>query len=204
MLLPRRGFWRRRMVCFEIFGMRLALDFTAPALFALLSMYLPRAALLQTVSACLLHECAHLLLIAICGERPALLRISAAGLRLEAFGTALMPLHRFAAILLAGPAANLLAAAAFWDCGMRDAAAANLSLCCFNLLPFRSTDGGTLLFAWLEKLLLTRAPELPRRILRGCGIATAALILGILLPNHRNISLCGMTIFMLIAEFADN
>ena len=192
------------MVCFELFGVRLALDFTAPALFALLSMYLPRAALLQTVSACLLHECAHLLLIAIYGDRPALLRISAAGMRLEARGTALMPLHRFAAILLAGPAANLLAAAAFLGCGMRDAAAANLSLCCFNLLPFRSTDGGTLLFAWLEKLLLTRAPELPRRILRGCGMVTAVCILGMLLPEHRNISLCGMTIFMLIAEFADN
>lgn len=192
------------MVCFELFGVRLALDFTAPALFALLSMYLPRAALLQTVSACLLHECAHLLLIAIYGDRPALLRISAAGMRLEAHGTALMPLHRFAAILLAGPAANLLAAAAFLGCGMRDAAAANLSLCCFNLLPFRSTDGGTLLFAWLEKLLLTRAPELPRRIMRGCGMVTAVCILGMLLPEHRNISLCGMTIFMLIAEFADN
>ena len=190
------------MVCFDLFGLRIALDFTAPALFALLSMYLPRAALCRTAAACLLHECAHLLVLAVLGRKPALLRISAVGLRLETPGTAVMPLYLFAAVLLAGPAANLLAGILFFCGGMPDAAAANFTLCGFNLLPFRSTDGGSLLNALLEQQLLLRAPELPRRIMRCLSTGTALLMLGVLLPDCRNFSLCGMIFYMLIAEYA--
>lgn len=192
------------MVCFDLFGLRLALDFTAPALFALLSMYLSPAELCRTAAACLLHECAHLLVIAKIGRKPTLMRISAAGLRLETAGTAVMPLRLFAVILIAGPLANLLAAAVFYLLGMQEAAAANLSLCCFNLLPFRSTDGGTLLGAYLEQCFLTRAAELPRRLLLCMAMGTVALILfGMYRTDTWNLSLCGMVLFMLTAEFAD-
>lgn len=192
------------MVCFDLFGLRLALDFTAPALLALLSLYLSPAALLRTAAACILHESAHLLVIALTGQKPACLRISAAGLRLETNGTALIPLRYFAWILLAGPLANLLAAVGFARLGMPDSAAANLSLCCFNLLPFRSTDGGTLLHAILEQHDLTHAPERPRRILHLLSLAAAALIFYRMYTQHAvNWSLCGMLIFMIIAEFAD-
>lgn len=192
------------MVCFDLFGLRLALDFTAPALLALLSLRLSPAALLRTVAACVLHESAHLLAIAFTGQKPACLRISAAGLRLETQGTALIPLRCFAAILLAGPLANLAAALGLHLLGMPDSAAANLSLCCFNLLPFRSTDGGTLLHAVFEQRDLTHAPERPRRVLLALSLCTAALLFyGMYRRNAVNWSLFGMLIFMIIAEFAD-
>lgn len=192
------------MICFRFSGLHISLDFTAPVLAALLSMYLPPAALCRTLAACLLHECAHLLMIAMIGKKPVYLRISAAGMRLEAAGTALLPLHLFTAILLAGPAANLLAAFGFRIFGMTEAAAANLSLCLFNLLPFRSTDGGTLLCEWLEHRLLPHRPELPRRILRCTAIGAALVILTMVYCSDvRSISLCGMILFMLAAEFTD-
>lgn len=192
------------MVCFDLFGMRLAVDFTAPALLALLSLILPADALWQTAAACLLHECAHLLMIAALGQKPALLHLSAAGMRLETVGRAVMPLRLSAWILLAGPLANLAAAAGFALCGLREAAAAHLSLSLFNLLPFRSTDGGTLLYLWLEERLLTRAPELPAQILRALAAATAALLLcGMWLLHLRNLSLVGMVAFMVLSEFLE-
>ena len=50
------------------------MDFTAPALLGMLSLMLPREALLRTLTACLLHECAHLLAAAATGQKPRLLR----------------------------------------------------------------------------------------------------------------------------------
>ncbi len=192
------------MVCFELFGLKFALDFTAPALFALLSMYLSPIAICRMAAACLLHECAHLLAIAMLGKQPALMRISAAGLRLETDGTAVLPLRLLAVIALSGPIANLAAAAGFYRLGMPEAAAANLSLCWFNLLPFRSTDGGALLYACLEQCFLTRAVKLPRRLLLGMAIGTVVLILFWMYHTGIwNLSLCGMLLFMLAAEFAD-
>lgn len=192
------------MVCFDLFGLRLALDFTAPAWFAFLSLYLPPSVLCRTAAACLLHECAHLLVLAATGRKPALLRVSATGLRLEATGTAVMPLRTFAAILLAGPLANLLAAVLFSASGMRESASVHLSLCGFNLLPFRSTDGGTLLDAWLEQHYASKAPELPRRMQRVLGCVTAAVVLiCIFYSRCCNFSLLGMVLLMLIGENAD-
>lgn len=190
------------MVCITLFGMTLAVDFTAPALLALLSLILPPYALLQTVSACILHECAHLLTSALTGTCPAMLRISAAGLRLEM--QPLCPPRRFAAVLIAGPAANLIAAAAFGKIGLPDAAAANLSLAMFNLLPYRSTDGGTLLHTGLEHLLIQSRPELPCRIMRGICCITTALLLGLLCAaGIRNPSLLGMLGFMFLSEMTE-
>lgn len=191
------------MVCIKLCGMTLAVDFTAPALLALLSLILPPQALLQTLSACMLHECAHLLAAARRGTCPVLLRISAAGLRLEM--PQLCPPRCFAAILIAGPAVNLMAAAAFGKIGMPDAAAANLSLALFNLLPYRSTDGGTLLHAWLEQLLIQRCPELPSRIMRGISCAATAVLFGLLCAaGIRNPSLIGMLGFMFLSEMLEH
>ena len=189
------------MVCIRLFGMSIAVDFTAPALLALLSLMLPEEAVLQTVAAAVLHECGHLLTIVLLHQQPAMLRLSAAGMRLETAGTVLIPLRKFAWILLAGPLANLAAAICFYGSGLQSAAAAHLSLCLFNLLPYRSTDGGTLLFALLEAWLLPRAPERPAQIMRAAAVLTSAsLFLGIVLLRLHSPSLAGMVVFMLLSE----
>ena len=190
------------MVYIRLFGMNVAVDFTAPALLALLSLLLPPDAVLQTVAAAAVHESAHLIMIALLHQKPAMLRLSASGLRLETAGTAVIPLRFFAWILLAGPFANLAAAILFSCCGLHEAAAAHLSLCLFNLLPFRSTDGGTLLFAVLEARLLPRAPDYPAKIMQLLAILTALLLFcGMYLLRLHSASLTAMLAFMLLSEF---
>ena len=182
--------------------MTIAVDFTAPALLALLLLVLPPHAVMQTVAAGLVHEAAHLIAIAALRRKPLSLRISAAGLQLTAAGTAVMPLRTFAAILLAGPIANLLCAGGFLVSGMHGAAAAHLSLCLFNLLPCRSTDGGTLLYAALEQRFLPHSPELPRRILRLlCTAAVALIALRMYRTGLHNLSLGAMLVYLLLAEY---
>ena len=190
------------MVCVDLCGLRVVLDFTAPALLALLTMLLPAQAVMQTLAACLLHECAHLAAIVLTKQKPAVLHISAAGLRLETAGTAVIPLRFFSVILCAGPLANLAAAAGLFAAGMQGAAAANLSLCLFNLLPYRSTDGGTLLYAWLEERLLPRAPAVPQRVMRLLSVITTLLLLLLMhAAELQNLSLLGMIAYMLLSEF---
>ncbi len=189
------------MICVRVFGLTLAVDFTAPALLALLSLMLPQTALLRTLAACLLHECAHLLAMALTGQKPAMLRLSAAGMLLHMRAPALCPAGVFAAILCAGPAANLLAAGLLYLCGSPESAAANLSLALFNLLPCRSTDGGSLLYTLLEHRFIRTNPELPAKLLRILFLLTAgALAWAMHLAGIRNPSLRGMLLFMLAAE----
>ena len=66
----------------------LLLDFTAPAWLAWLSVQLPHSVLMQTLAACLLHECAHLLAMRMVHQKPQSLRVSAAGLCLRMRGDA--------------------------------------------------------------------------------------------------------------------
>ena len=189
------------MICVTVCGLRLAVDFTAPALLALLSLMLPPEALLRTVLACLLHESAHLLMIALTGQKPALLRISAAGLRLEMQAPALCPTGSLALILCAGPAANLLAAGCFLLHGAPESAAANLSLALFNLLPFRSTDGGSLLDALTEHRFIRSQPELPGHLRQSLALLTAVLLAcGLCTGTLRSPSLWGMLVFLVCDE----
>lgn len=181
--------------------MMLAADFTAPALLALLSLYLTPQAMIQTLSACLLHETAHLLAAALTGQKPSLLRISAAGLRMELRGSMVCPAGRYCLILCAGAAANLLAAGVFALAGLSAAAQANLSLGLFNLLPFRSTDGGTLLHALLERAWIGTRPELPAAVMRAvCCVTAALLCAGLYAAEIRNPSVWGMLIFMFCSD----
>ncbi|HAG12278.1 MAG TPA: hypothetical protein DCG49_00265 [Ruminococcus sp.] len=189
------------MVCIHISGMTLAADFTAPALLAFLALLLPPQALLQTVLACVLHESAHFLAIAATGQMPSLLRISAAGLHLELQGASLCPTGAYCRILAAGAFANIAAAIGFQLAGIPEPAAANLSLGLFNLLPFRSTDGGTMLHLLLERRFYSTKPELPARIMRFIAF-TAACLLGILLRKAKisSPSVWGMLIFMFLSD----
>ena len=190
-----------RMIRFSVRGMTLAVDFTAPALLALLSLYLTPPALLQTLSACLLHEAAHLLAAALTGQKPSLLRISAAGMHMELRGSILCPTGTYCVILCAGAAANLLAAAYFSFAGLPSAAQANLSLGLFNLLPFRSTDGGTLLHLLLEHICILKKPELPAVLMRLiCCITACLLCCGLCAAGIRNLSVWGMLIFMFCSD----
>lgn len=188
------------MVQFRLAGLTLAVDFTAPALLALAALLLPQEMLLRTLAACLLHESAHFLALALTGQRPELLRISAAGLRLELRAAAICPLHKSILILAAGPAANFLAAALLYAAGVPEGGGANLALALFNLLPYRSTDGGTLLHLLLEHRFLESSPERPQQILRAISFLTTAAAAELLCrAGIRNPSLWAMLLFLLLS-----
>lgn len=189
------------MVCINLCGMELAVDFTVPAFFALLLLLLPQSEVTILLLSCIIHESAHFFMLALFHIKPTRLRLSGAGMQLSVPQAVLCPMGTLSAILLAGTGANFLAALLYAHFGCTDAAAANLSLGLFNLLPYRAADGGTLLGAWLEHLLLERHPHalsVLRHSIPMCS--TVLLTLFLLLCGIRNPSLWGMLLFLTLNE----
>ena len=104
---------------------------------------------LTVLGAAAWHEFGHLLALRLCGGEARRLRVGMLGAVIEVRGA--MGYGQELASALAGPLANLLAAAILGRMGCTTAAGANGVLCAFNLLPVRPLDGGRalyLLLAW--------------------------------------------------------
>ena len=110
--------------------------------------------LLTVLGAAAVHELGHWAVLRLLGAEVTCVRLSALGAVLETDSTRLSYGGELAAVL-AGPAANLLAAILLtaWGRGrLPVAVGANLVLCAFNLLPVRPLDGGRALYllaSWL-------------------------------------------------------
>lgn len=121
------------------------------------------------------HELGHWIVLRLLGAEVTGFRLSALGAVLETDSARLSYGGELAAVL-AGPAANLLAAVALTVLcdGRRPAAiGANLVLCGFNLLPIRPLDGGRALYllaAW------RRGPGAGEAAVRWAGTVTAAAL----------------------------
>ena len=102
---------------------------------------------LTVLGAAAWHEFGHLLALRLCGGEARQLRVGMLGAVIEVRGA--MGYGQELASALAGPLANLLAAAILGRMGCTTAAGANGVLCAFNLLPVRPLDGGRALYLLL-------------------------------------------------------
>lgn len=142
------------------------------AWFALANGWRPLATVLGAAA---VHELGHWIALRLLGAGVTGFYLGVLGAVLETDSGRLSYGGELAAVL-AGPAANLLAALALtFLCGGRWPAAigANLVLCAFNLLPIRPLDGGRALYllaAWL------RGPDAGERAALWLGGVTAAAL----------------------------
>ena len=132
-------------------------------------------ALVTVLGAAVVHEAGHWLVLRRQGAAVTCFRLSVLGAAMETDSGRLSYGGELAAVL-AGPAANLLAALALTAVGKGRwpaAVGANLVLCLFNLLPIRPLDGGRALY-----LLASWAagPAAGEAVCRWAGTVTAAAL----------------------------
>lgn len=142
------------------------------AWFALVNGWEP---LVTVLGAAAVHELGHWLLLRLLGAEVRSFRLGVLGAAMETDSGRLSYGGELAAVL-AGPAANLLAALALTALGgsrWPAAVGASLVLCVFNLLPIRPLDGGRALYllaSW------TGGPEAGEAAVRWAGGAAAAAL----------------------------
>lgn len=136
--------------------------------------------LVTVLGAAAFHELGHWTVLHLLGAKAAALRLSVLGAAMEVDSGRLSYGGELAAVL-AGPAANLLAALVLTALGGERwpaAVGANLVLCAFNLLPVRPLDGGRALY-----LLVSWAagPAAGEAAGRWAGTVAAAALSGLIL-----------------------
>lgn len=158
---------------FRLFGAEIYVSFPFAAVISLMLVTDRTGLILPTLFAVLLHEAAHLFAMWVCGCPPKRIRLIPASVQIVRSASAKRSGE--ALIAAAGPAANLLLAAAalleYYFCKNPISAqtgALNLVVGGFNLLPVSGLDGGTLLYC----LVSIRHPEYAERTVK---IITAVL-----------------------------
>jgi len=139
--------------------------------------------LITVLGAAAVHELGHWIVLRRLGAAVTGFRVSALGAVLETDGGCLSYGGELAAVL-AGPAANLLAAlalTALYENRWPAATGANLILCAFNLLPIRPLDGGRALYLLASWLGGPAAGEAAGRWLGGVTAALLAAALGLVM-----------------------
>lgn len=100
--------------------------------------------LITALCACMIHEIGHIIAALICNVKIEKIIFSFSGIKMLS-ESKVTKISKDTFILLSGPFINLLTAYFYFHMGNYVPFSANLILGIFNLLPFTSLDGGTIL-----------------------------------------------------------
>ena len=160
--------------------------------------------LISTVSAIVIHELTHLIVLLICNGRPARLTITPLGLSIEREG--LLSHWDEVWLSLSAPLMNLLLAGLFWIWGLSSFAVyANLSFGLFNLLPIYPLDGAKALYALLcRSLLQIQAEGICRSISLIFLLFLWLLSIGLAIYTNGNLSLLLLSSALFFSNTSEN
>ena len=138
---------------------------------ALLFMLRDSSLTLMFYTVCALHEAGHIAAASFCGIDIVSVDITGFGIIMTTSGRSLTPRSKELAVLLAGPAVNILAFVIASD----TFAVLNLAAAVYNLLPYRRLDGGAIL------ALMSEGSPKEEMICRCTGIIKAGISVLLLL-----------------------
>ena len=173
-------------------GVSLRVHFSFLLFNALFFLFLPERAGDFYIS-CILHELGHILTAAALGQRLLSVDMRGTGILMIPEKKAAAPFSHGLAVLLSGPAVNLL----LWAAASGELAGTSLALGLYNLLPYSQLDGG----AVLELLISgTSGERTARRVLLGAKLVLSAGLFIVSLRDVRAIPLLIVSVLLLAGD----
>ena len=164
------------MISFKLRGVTLRVEFSFLVFNALVFLFRDSTLVLAFYTTCALHEFGHILALGLTGGRLSSVSFGAAGIRMYTVRTGAEPVTSSLFVLLAGPAANMLVFTAMKLAGCGGIfPALNLLAAAYNMLPFRSLDGGAVIALFTVGTPHERTAELVLKVIRLIIIVFAAL-----------------------------
>ena len=184
------------MIGFSIKGVKFTFDFGFFMVLAFFSLFDPYGLAVCVLCAGIIHESGHIIAAVLRGVDIREVHFRAEGIRMvtdkriNAFFADVM-------ILLSGPLFNIVSAILYYISGNYESFAVNMTMGCYNLLPFSKLDGGAFLSGILECFGIF-SPVAMRII----AVLTASLIiLSFIFTGTGSIILCITLIFLAVSEF---
>ena len=161
------------MITIKLKNTQILMDFSFFAVIAMFLILDGSGFGIAALAACGLHELSHFAVMTLFGIEADSITFYGAGIRISSGQTDRAKLSVRLAVLIAGCAANFMAAGIFYTLGNHAAAAINLFTGIFNLLPLGELDG-----AAIFKMLAIRIcrPENVDRALKAVSVISAVII----------------------------
>lgn len=132
------------MISFKYSGVSVKIGFSFLVFNALIFLIRDSRLIMAFYAACAIHEAGHIAALRLTGGSVAGVELSGAGIRIDTRKNCTYSLRSRLFVLVAGPAANLTVYALF-NCHGGVFPMLNLAAALYNLLPYRSLDGGAII-----------------------------------------------------------
>lgn len=163
------------MISFKYKGIFIRIDFSFLVFNALIFLVRDSRFILEFYTACAVHEAGHIIALEMTGGSISGVVLSGAGIRIDTRRNVLDTCRSSLFVLAAGPAVNLIMYVLFRSCGGAFPVI-NLTLALYNLLPFRSLDGGAMIALFTVGTSFERTAELILSAVKLLIIATALAV----------------------------
>lgn len=191
------------MIEFYIRKVKFNIEFGFLAVVALLCILDDGRYLLYGVWACIIHEVGHIVPMLLLGEKVKKVKFHAFGVNISPQNNTIRPLYQDIFIILGGAIINIILGLIvyFSDIGTNAYifASMNIILGLFNLLPYTSFDGGTLILTVAE-YFNGDTVEI-KKILRIVNCILSIALIAFLITNHiNNITLIITISYLILIE----
>ncbi len=188
------------MIQIKIKDMAICLDFTFFMVMALLFMIQSGGIWLYGILSCTAHEISHIMVMALYKIPIERITFYGAGIKISSEAVENAAAHIKAMVYSAGCLMNFILAAIFWLSGIIPAAAANICIGIFNLIPIGEFDGARLLKLWaIYHCKAENIDKITRRASIISAIICAALL--IILKGKVNFTLFSTLIYITVLAF---
>lgn len=148
------------MISVRIKGCTFRIYFSFFVFNALIFMLRDSRIMLAFYTACAVHESGHIIAMLSCGIRVKAVELSGAGIRIIMQKGGIVPVKSSLFVLLSGPAANIIVFFFVKLAGCRgDFPLLDLMAAVYNILPYRSLDGGAVIALLTEGTSSERAAD---------------------------------------------